>query len=588
MAYNPPLTDIEFVLRHIVDLDSISKLNGFQHADLSTVTDVLAEAGRFFTEVVAPTNRVGDQVGSKLDGDGNVVTPPGLREAYDKYVEAGWAGVHIPERWGGGGFPYSVGIAIQEIFKTSNMSLSLCPLLTQASIEALIDHGSESQQATFLEKLVTGVWAGTMCLTEPHAGSDVGEITSRAIPQDDGSYRIFGQKIFITWGDQDLTENILHLVLAKTPGAAPGTKGISLFIVPKFLVGPDGTLGRRNDYKIVSIEHKLGIHASPTCVVAFGDAGDGAVGYLVGEEQAGMKYMFTMMNTARIGVAIEGLAIGEGAYQKALEYAHERRQGRAIGAPPGIMSPIVEHPDVRRTLATMRAYNEAMRAFLYYTASRGDLMEHADDPAVATEAGYRLALLTPIAKAWCTDLGVEIASLGLQVHGGMGYVEETGAAQFYRDARIAPIYEGTNGIQAIDLVMRKLPLDNGGVMQRLLAEIGETTRLLDEDLAPLESRLTTSLGDLTAATTYLGGRLASGAYEDALAAATPFLRLAGTVLGGWMLAREALTARSGETEFDRAKLATAAFYVHHLLPQTAGLLASVTAGAETVMAVTTS
>lgn len=587
MTYKPPLDDIGFVLRHIVDIDAVSKLNDYQHADLETVTEVLAEAGRFFTEVVAPTNRIGDQTGSRLDEQGNVVTPPGFREAYHKYVEAGWAGVHIPERWGGGGFPHSVGIALQEMFNTTNMSLSLCPLLTQASIEALIDHGSDQQRALYLDKLVTGVWSGTMCLTESQAGSDVGEITSRAIPQPDGSYRIFGQKIFITWGDQDMTDNIIHLVLAKTPGAAAGTKGISLFVVPKYLVGADGALGERNNYKIVSIEHKLGIHASPTCVISFGDGGEGALGYLVGEEQQGMKYMFTMMNTARIGVAVEGLAIGEGAYQKALSYARERRQGRTVGSPHSEMSLIVEHPDVRRNLATMRAYNEAMRALLYYTASQADLADHADDPAMAGEARHRLALLTPIVKAWCTDLGVEIASIGLQIHGGMGYVEETGAAQLLRDARIAPIYEGTNGIQAIDLVMRKLPLDGGGVMQRLLAEVGATAAALDGDLEPIGRRLSEALADLAAAGTFLGERLATGAYNDALAGATPYLRLAGTVLGGWMLARQALAARGLDDDLHLAKVNTARFYAEHLLPQTGGLAVTATAGAGTIMAVAT-
>ncbi len=590
--YRPPLADMEFVLRTVADLESVSKLNGYQHADLDTVSSVLAEAGRFFAEVVAPTNRSGDLTGSRLE-DGSIVTPPGFREAYKKYVEAGWAGVHIPEQWGGGGFPYTVGIAIQEMFKASNMAFSLAPLLTHAAIEALISHGSDDQRAQYLEKLVTGEWTGTMCLTEPHAGSDVGEINARAVPQDDGTYRIFGQKIFITWGDQDLTDNIIQLVLAKTPDAAPGTKGISLFIVPKFLPNADGSLGDRNDYKIVSIEHKLGIHASPTCVISFGDEGDGAVGYLVGEEQQGMKYMFTMMNTARVGVGIEGLAIGESAYQKALAYAHERRQGRAIGAPPGEMSPIVEHPDVRRMLATMRAYNEAMRCLLYVTAATADRFEHGDTEDEREIAGNRLALLTPIAKAWCTDLGVEIASLGIQVHGGMGYVEETGAAQLYRDARIAPIYEGTNGIQAMDLVMRKLPMENGAVMQSLIQEMSATAGSLPEDLADIRRELETAIGWVIDAATHLGGRLAEGAYDDALAGATPFLRVFGTVVGGWLLARSAEAAKAeldaghGSTEFLNAKIATARFYATQLMPQVVGLLPAVKADASAVMAVAT-
>ncbi|MEX2655786.1 MAG: acyl-CoA dehydrogenase family protein, partial [Acidimicrobiia bacterium] len=424
-------------MNHVADLSAVAKLNGFQHADPETVSGVLAEAGRFFSEVIAPTNRPGDLEGSTLI-DGSVHTPAGFKESYAKYLDSGWAGVHLPEEWGGGGMPLLVGMGVHEMFKSANLAMSLCTMLTQASIDALMEHGSPEQQELYLEKLVTGEWSGTMCLTEPHAGSDVGALTSKAEPQDDGTYRISGQKIFITWGDQDLTENIVQLVLARTPGAAPGTKGISLFLVPKFL--PESG-GDRNDYEIVSLEHKLGIHASPTCVIDF----SGAVGYLVGEEQEGMRYMFTMMNTARIEVGAEGLAVGERAYQKALAYAKERPQGRAVGADPGEYSLIVEHPDVRRMLLTMRAFLEAMRALLYVTAAGVDHHRHAEDPDVSTLHAERVALLTPIVKAWLTDRGVEIASLGLQVHGGMGYVEETGAAQFYRDSRISPIYEGTNG-----------------------------------------------------------------------------------------------------------------------------------------------
>jgi 3-(methylthio)propanoyl-CoA dehydrogenase len=591
--YRAPLADIDFALRHIADIERISKLNGFQHAELETVSSVLAEAARFFSEVIAPTNRIGDEIGSVLDEQGAIRTPPGFKEAYKKYVEAGWAGVHIAEEWGGGGFPYSVGLALQEMFKASNMAFSLCPLLTHAAIESLIAHGSPEQRATYLEKLVTGEWTGTMCLTEPQAGSDVGEIITKAVLQDDGTYRIFGQKIFITWGDQDLTDNIIHLVLARTPGAAPGTKGISLFIVPKFLVGSDGKLGTRNDYKIVSIEHKLGINASPTCVVSFGDAGQGAIGYLVGEEQQGMKYMFTMMNTARVGVGIEGLAIGEGAYQKAVSYARERRQGRVIGSSSAEMAPIIEHPDVRRNLATMRAYNEAMRALLYLTAASADLARHGETDEERTTASNRLALLTPVAKAWCTDLGVEVASLGIQVHGGMGFIEETGAAQFYRDARIAPIYEGTNGIQAMDLVMRKLPLENGAVIQSLLSEIQATIAEMPDSLGEVREALAGGLTALAAATTHLGERLMSGAYEDALAGATPYLRMMGTVLGGWLLAGGAIVATreaaigGADRDFLLAKIATARFYATQILPQAAGLGSAVTSGAEVVMGVST-
>jgi alkylation response protein AidB-like acyl-CoA dehydrogenase len=587
--YQAPLADIDFVLDSIVDLTSISKLNGYQHADPDTVSGVLAEAGRFFSEVIAPTNRIGDQQGSRLV-DGAVVTPDGFREAYAKYVESGWAGVHLPEEWGGGGMPYSVGIAVQEMFKSANMAFSLCPLLTQAAIDALLEHGSDEQRDLYLEKLVTGEWTGTMCLTEPHAGSDVGALSSKAVRQEDGTYRITGQKIFITWGDQDLTDNIVHLVLARTPGAAPGTKGISLFIVPKFLLDEQGNPGTRNNVEIVSLEHKLGIHGSPTCVVSFGTDDGGAIGFLVGEEQRGMKYMFTMMNVARVGVGIEGLALAERAYQKAVAYAAERRQGRAVGADPGLSSPIIDHPDVRRMLLTMRSSIEAMRALLYLTASYADRERHAEAEEDRRRAGESIALLTPVAKAWCTDLGVELTSVGLQVHGGMGYVEETGAAQFYRDARIAPIYEGTNGIQAMDLVMRKLPMRNGAVVSELIASMQATAAQLRgiERFDVSADRLESAIGTLAETSAWLGERLASGEYDDALAGASPYLKMSGTVIGGWLMAREAIAATAmlesgiGDTEFARSKLITTRFYLEQIVPQASGLSAAATAGAHTL------
>ncbi len=581
--YHAPLADIDFVLNNVADLASISKLNGYQHADPDTVQGVLSEAGRFFSEVIAPTNRIGDQVGSRLV-DGAVVTPDGFADAYKKYVESGWAGVHMPEEWGGGGFPYAVGIVLQEMFKSANMAFSLCPLLTQAAIDALLEHGSDEQRSTYLEKLVTGEWAGTMCLTEPHAGSDVGALTTKAVKRDDGTYEITGQKIFITWGDQDITDNIIHLVLAKTPDAAPGTKGISLFIVPKFLED-----GERNSYEIVSLEHKLGIHASPTCVVAF----DKAVGTIVGEEQQGMRYMFTMMNVARIGVGVEGLAIGERAYQQAVSYALERRQGRAIGADKGEMSLIVEHPDIRRSLLTMRSYNEAMRCLLYNTAATADVERSGETDEARSQAGERVALMTPMCKAWSTDLGVEIASLGLQVHGGMGYVEETGAAQYFRDIRIAPIYEGTNGIQAIDLVMRKLPLRDGAVVAELFEEIRALFPDLDgtAGLEALRPPLEEAVDAVEATTRHLLGRLAEGAYNDALAGATPYLRMLGQTVGGWLMARSALAARrmldsdQGDAAFLEAKLVTTRFYCTQLLPQVLGMAASVTSPVDDLFAI---
>jgi 3-(methylthio)propanoyl-CoA dehydrogenase len=585
--YVAPLKDIDFALNHVAGLAEVAKLDGFQHADPDTVSGLLTEAARFFSEVMSPLNRAGDVVGSRLQEDGSVKTPDGFPTAYRKYVEAGWAGGHLPEEWGGGGLPYTVGIVLQEMFKSANMAFALAPMLTQAAIEALLQHGSEEQRATYLEKLVSGEWSGTMCLTEPHAGSDVGALTSRAVRRGDGSYRITGQKIFITWGDHDLTENVIHLVLARTPDAAPGTKGISMFIVPKYLLDANGHPGDHNDVRVVSLEHKLGIHASPTCVVAFGDGGEGAVGYLVGEEQQGMKYMFTMMNSARIGVGLEGLAMGERAYQASVAYAGERRQGRAVGAEPTESSPIIDHPDVRRMLMTMRAYNEAMRCLLYTAAAGVDHEHHADSEEARRRAGERVALLTPITKAWCTDLGVELTSLGIQVHGGMGYVEETGVAQHYRDARIAPIYEGTNGIQAIDLVLRKLPLRNGAVLTEFLSEIGETVAAMEGigELDAFRTHLREGVSALSDASGWLGSRIAAGEYDDALAGATPYLRLFGNVTGGWLMARSALAALgllesgSGDAAWLRAKVATCRFYGEQLLPSAFGLVPSITAGA---------
>ncbi|CAN5784137.1 acyl-CoA dehydrogenase [soil metagenome] len=591
-AYRPPLQDILFTLEHVADLRSVAKLNGFGHLDADTTEGVLSEAGRFFAEVVAPLNRIGDQQGSVLQPDGSVVTPEGFKEAYNKYVEAGWGGAHIPEEHGGGGLPYTVGIVIQEMFKTANIAFSLCPLLTQAAIEALIEHGTAEQRADYLEKLVRGEWAGTMCLTEPHAGSDVGALSTRAVAQDDGTYRLFGTKIFITWGEHDLTDNIIHLVLARTPDAPEGTKGISMFIVPKFILGSDGSPGQRNDIKIVSLEHKLGIHASPTCVVSFGDSGEGAVGHLIGEEQSGMRYMFTMMNTARIGVGVEGLAITEGAYQLAAAYALDRRQGRELGVPATESSPIARHPDVRRMLMTMRAYRETLRALLYVTARHVDEERHGDSPEARQTAGEIVALLTPVAKGWSTDVGVEMASLGLQVHGGMGFIEETGAAQFYRDSRIAPIYEGTNGIQAIDLVMRKLPMGGGAVIARFI----EATRVVAVELSTISEldrfgvHLVDGADAVEEAVSILLGRLET-APDDALAAASPFLRLFGTVVGGWLMGKAALAASTqleagtGDKEFLEAKVATARFYGEHLLPSVFGLIESIESDRELLFAI---
>lgn len=581
--YKPPIDEIDFVLQHLVPVDTLTKLQHFSHLDLESIRGVLEESGRFFADVVAPLNRVGDQQGSRLQTDGTVATPDGFKEAYSQYVTAGWPGAHLPEEWGGGGLPYSVGIALQEMVTSASLAFSLCPLLTQAAIEAVLSHGDDRQRAIYLEKLVTGAWTGTMNMTEPGAGSDVGALRTKAERQPDGTYRITGTKIFITWGDHDMAENVVHLVLARTPDAPPGTKGISMFLVPKFLVNPDGSLGSKNDVKVVSLEHKMGIHASPTCVIAFGDEGDGAVGHLVGEEQAGMAYMFTMMNAARVGVGVQGLSLSQLAYQQAAEHAAQRRQGRLPGAAATEQVVLDQHPDVRRMLLTMRAYNDAMRGLLYTNAYYLDLARYADDESEREHADEKAAFLTPISKAFCTDLGVELTSLAIQVFGGMGFVEETGAAQLYRDARIAPIYEGTNGIQAVDLVGRKVPMAGGAVVRGLIQEIEEAHRAI-AGISALEQG-TASLGQAIeswrTATEWL---LAAGDPLDPLAGATPYLRMCGLVLGGWFAARSAQLASGQSDPWWVAKLATSKFYLEQLLPQAVALLPAVTAGANALSA----
>jgi alkylation response protein AidB-like acyl-CoA dehydrogenase len=577
-----------FTLSEVIDLEGLRSIPKFAHAEEDIVAGALEEAGRFIADVVAPLARNGDLQGSMRNEDGSVTTPDGYREAYARLVESGWLGAAFPEEWGGAGLPLTVAIAVQEMITSADMAFSLCPMLTYGAAEMLIEHGTDEQRAAYLEKLVSGEWTGTMVLTEAQAGSDVGAVTTRAVPAGDGTYRITGSKIYITWGEHDLTENIIHLVLARTPDAAPGTRGISTFMVPKYLVNPDGTPGERNDVTCVSIEHKLGINASPTCVLSFGDRG-GAVGELIGEEQRGMRAMFTMMNNARLQVGVEGLAVAERSYQQAAAYALERKQGRAVGAPKGTASPIVDHPDVRRMLLLMRSQIEAMRCLTYKNAEAIDHSLHHPDAEVRARGAELAAILTPISKAWCTDVGVEITSLGIQVHGGMGYVEETGSAQWFRDARIAPIYEGTNGIQAQDLVMRKLPMRGGEAVAGLLDEIRTTAAALDGDLAPIGSALRDAVDAVDDAGAWLMERLEAEP-DDALAGATPYTEMFGLTAGGWLLGVSALAARrrlaAGEDDpFLRAKMATAQFYAEHLLPQARGLLGSATAGAGSMFAV---
>ena len=580
--FTPPLRDIKFNLRHIAALDSLMELPGFEHVDPDTVDGALDEAGRFMAEVVAPTNRAGDEIGCTWV-DGQVITPDAFKDAWRKYVDAGWSAVAGPAEYGGHGFPETVGFAISEMFVAANLAFSLNPMLTGSAITVIRDHADEAVRSTYLENLVTAEWTGTMVLTESEAGSDVGALRAKAVHVDNGTYRISGSKIFITWGDHDLTDNIVHLVLARLPDAPPGTRGISLFVVPKMLVNDDGTVGSWNNVETVSIEHKLGIHGSPTCVLSF----DESVGSIVGEPNQGMRYMFSMMNQARREVGLEGLGIAERAYQQAVSYAQERTQGRAIGTPKTEASPIIEHPDVRRMLMTMKAYNEACRGLLYDTAAAGERAHRATDEAGRKAAADRVALLTPVAKAWCTDVGVTVTSIGIQVHGGMGYVEETGAAQHYRDARITPIYEGTNGIQAIDLVMRKLPMDDGAVVRSYLNEM----EALDAPLAAgNDARLDAMREPLAAAVAALGEATewlnAAEDPNDRLAGATPYLDMFGTVAGGAYLARLALAAAAeNRDEWIEAKIATAVFYAHQILPRTAGWLPSVTAGASELFAI---
>ena len=584
--YRPPLTDIRFVLSELVDLDELCEFEHFAHVDRGTVLDVAEEFGRWAADVVAPLNRVGDLEGSVHDpATDEVTTPDGFVDAYAQYQEAGWGAVPFEADYGGGGFPWLAGTAITELLCSANLSFSMVAALNQGAIDMLMAHGSEEQREVYVPKMVSGQWTGTMNLTEPEAGSDVGALRTKAVRQDDGTYRITGTKIFITFGEHDMAENIVHLVLARTPDAPPGTKGISCFIVPKFLVTEDGSPGARNDVRCVSVEHKLGVKASPTCVMSYGDEG-GAVGYLVGNENEGMRYMFTMMNNARLTVGVQGLAIAERAYQDALAYAQERLQGRAVTAPPGEQSPIIEHPDVRRMLLLMKSIIEAMRALVYTQAETIDMANHHPDPELREYKQLMAELLTPVVKGWCTDMGVEVTSLAVQVYGGMGYIEESGVPQHYRDARITPIYEGTNGIQALDLIGRKLPLKGGEVVTEFLSLIAMLDPALirgGEELVSIRSNLAEALTTLADTTNWV---MTTGVVDprDAMAAATPYLRMFSLVAAGSLMAKSALRAKqrldegSGDAEALRAKIATATFFCEQVLPEVQGLVGPVRAG----------
>jgi len=574
MPYAAPLADMHLIL------DALGGLSG-EAAELAG--PVLEEAARFAASELDPLNQPGDRTGSVLE-NGVVRTPPGFREAYRRYVEGGWMGLAVDTEHGGQGLPSALSTPVVEMLNSACMGWALCPLLSAGAIDMLAVHGTPEQKQLYLAKLVSGEWTGTMNLTEPQAGSDLGALRTRAVPRKDERwgehYRIAGQKIFITYGDHDLTDNIIHMVLARTPDAPPGSRGISLFLVPKFLPDGEGRPGERNDLRPLRLEEKLGIHASPTCVMSYGED-EGAIGWRIGEENRGLEAMFKMMNSARLGVGVQGVAIAERAYQQAREYARNRVQGIPVGMPrdQGTVPPIVYHPDVRRMLLSMKAATEAMRALAYLAAAAIDGARSTTGEA-QFRAQRRADLLIPIVKAWCTDLGVEVASTGIQVHGGMGYIEETGAAQYLRDARIAPIYEGTNGIQANDLVGRKLGRDRGEAARELIGEMRASLGELDApELAVLRQRLTDATAAFDTATAYLVTA------EPALAAAgsAPYLNLCGTVLGGWLMARVAAAAlRRHDAALSAAKLATARFYAEHFLARAQAYLPAVMGGATVV------
>ena len=578
-GYAAPLTEMRFALGAIAGLDEIAALPGYEAAGASeTVDAILEEAAKFAGEVLAPLNAVGDRERCRI-AHGAVRTPAGFKSAYDAFVSGGWNGLAMPEKQGGQGLPLALGIAVLEMWTSANLAFSLCPILTQAAVELLAAHGSDGQRRLYLGKLMSGEWTGTMNLTEPQAGSDLGAVRMRAV-KDGEHYRLTGQKIFITYGEHDLAPNIIHAVLARTPNSAPGSKGLSLFIVPKFLVRADGTLGARNDVRCLKLEEKLGIHASPTCVLSYGDNG-GAIGTLIGEEGRGIEYMFLMMNGARLNVGLQGVAIAERAYQHARDYALNRVQGRPVTAQDSSPLPIIHHPDVRRMLLGMRSDAEAARALLYYAAGQIDRARREPDREKRAHHHARADLLIPIAKAWSTARGFEAASTNIQVHGGMGFIEETGAAQFLRDARISLIYEGTNGIQANDLLTRKLARDDGAAMRDLIAEMREVD-LGAPELAGLNEPLRDGVDALEKAAEDLCG-LYRTQPAAALAGAMPFLELFGTVTAGWLMARAAFVAGRGvDAEFAKAKRVTAQFFAEQRLAAAPALLQAIAGGA-TVM-----
>ncbi len=607
MSYIAPVKDIKFVIKELAGLNTINQLPGCEDATEETVDAILEENAKFCAEVLAPLNRSGDVERSVRQADGTVTTPTGFKEAFKQFGEGGWQGLHHPTDFGGQGLPKLVATTGIEMINSANLSFALCPLLSDGAIEAILLAGTEQQRATYLANMVSGKWTGTMNLTEPQAGSDLSLVRARAVPQagaEAGSFRIAGQKIFITYGEHDMAENIVHLVLARTPTAPEGVKGISLFIVPKFLVNPDGSPGKRNDVFCASIEHKLGINASPTAVLVFGDGkgevgtgsdgSAGAVGYLIGEENRGLEYMFIMMNAARFAVGMQGIAIAERAYQKAVTFAKDRVQGRAVEGSAAAVT-IIHHPDVRRMLMTMRALTEAARATAYVAAAAADAAHHHPDKATRADNQAFYEYMVPIVKGFSTEMSLEVASLGVQVHGGMGFIEETGAAQYYRDARILTIYEGTTAIQANDLVGRKTARDGGKTAKAIIAQMRNTEAELAKaadvsggDLAVIRNQLALAINAFEAVVDYV----ATNAKTDiraVFAGSVPYLMLSGVVIGGWNMARAALVAQAkisggDKDRFYASKIITARFYADHILTRAGGLRASIVGGAEGVLA----
>lgn len=582
--YRAPVEDIAHTLNHVVGIEAALAGGAFGDLGSDLVEAILSEAGRFATDEIAPLRTVGDRQGAVLK-DAAVTTPPGWKELYSRWTEGGWNGLAGPVEHGGQGLPASLAMAAMEMWNSGSLSFGLGPMLTQGAVEAIEKHGSAELKRIYLDNLVSGRWMGTMNLTEPQAGSDLAALRTRAERAGDGTYRIFGQKIYITYGEHDFTDNIVHLVLARLPDAPEGTRGISLFLVPKFLVNEDGTPGRRNDVFCGGLEHKLGIHGSPTCTMIYGDGfaegmEPGAIGWLIGEENRGLACMFTMMNNARLAVGMQGVAVAEAAFQNARAYANERRQGKAASYDGAGMAPIIHHPDVQRTLLTMQAMTQAARAIGLSCAHAADMARA--EPARATHWRERANLLTPVAKAFATDVGMEVASLGVQVHGGMGFIEETGAAMLYRDARIAPIYEGTNGIQAIDLVMRKLPQSGGACMRAYLAELRADADALrgsnSAEFGASADHLSAALDDLEGATAFLNEAAARGDSQTGLAGATPYLRLFALAAGGIYLARGALASRGA------AHVAVSTFFAENLVGETAALKARVMGGGRSLAA----